>query len=88
LTSLRRSVVFAQEAAVAALFLAPPGVPAIAQNLLPSQSPAAPAEPQTRIVLTLATAVIAAVVISVSFFLLGLLCGSAWRRRRRRRYWS
>lgn len=72
----------------AALMLAPMGrVPTAAQSLFLRQPTAAPTEPQTHVVLTLATAVTVVLAISVTFFLLGLLCGSLWRRRRGRRYW-
>jgi heme/copper-type cytochrome/quinol oxidase subunit 2 len=57
-------------------------VPTAAQNLLP----AAPAEPQAQLVLTVATAVTVVVAISVTFFLLGLWCGWMWRRRQGRRH--
>ena len=57
-------------------------IPTAAQTLPFSQSIAAPAEPQTQVVLTLATAITVVLVISVTFFLLGLWCGWMWRRQR------
>ncbi len=66
--------------------LASATIPAIPAVALPARSIAAPPEPQAHITLTLATAVTAAVVISVTFFLLGILCGLVWRRWRERRY--
>ncbi len=67
--------------ATALLMAAAVCVPAVAQNLPPTQSPPTPAEPQTHIMLTLATAVTVAAVIFVTAFLLDLWCGWIWRRR-------
>jgi hypothetical protein len=67
-----------------AVLLASTGrVPTIAQGLSPGQSIATPAEQQTHLVLTMATAVTGALVIFVTAFLFGLWCGWMWRRRRR-----
>lgn len=48
---------------------------------LPGQATAAPAEPQTHLVLTTATAVSVGAVTFVIAFLFGLWCGWMWRRR-------
>ncbi len=74
-------------AVVAALLIAAAGrVLAAPEGLPPTQLPPTPAEPQTQIMLTLATVVTVLIAVSVTFFLLGLLCGWTWRRRRGRRY--
>jgi hypothetical protein len=49
---------------------------------LPDQAIAAPAEPQTHLVLTLGTGVTIALAVFVTAFLLGVLCGWIWRSRR------
>ena len=66
----------------AAVLLASTGrVPTSAQGLSRGQPIATPAEQQTHLVLTMASAVTVALVIFVTAFLLGLWCGWIWRRR-------
>jgi hypothetical protein len=55
-------------------------VPTTAQ--LSTHPTATPPDQSTHLVLTLATAVISALVIFVAAFLLGLWCGWMWRRQR------